>query len=88
MRLVHDGKLNLNKMEDHTEEELRTILGRCGANITPASTKVGRSVHLPPPTSLFCHLSSMCVYVKENMWLLGLSLAFIAQKKKKHFTSA
>ncbi|TWW54961.1 HMG domain-containing protein 3 HMG box-containing protein 3 [Takifugu flavidus] len=39
VRLVHDGKLNLDKMEDHTEEELRAILGRCGANITPASTK-------------------------------------------------
>nr|XP_046261436.1 HMG domain-containing protein 3 isoform X2 [Scatophagus argus] len=39
VRLIHDGQLRLDKIEDHTEDELRTMLDRCGANITPGSTK-------------------------------------------------
>ncbi|XP_041846686.1 HMG domain-containing protein 3 isoform X2 [Melanotaenia boesemani] len=39
VRLVHDGQLRLDKIEDHNEEELRTILNRCGADIFPGSTK-------------------------------------------------
>ncbi|KAM9356826.1 HMG domain-containing protein 3 [Symphorus nematophorus] len=39
VRLIHDGQLRLDKIEDHSEDELRTILGRCGASITPGSTK-------------------------------------------------
>lgn len=69
VRLVHDGQLNLDKMEDHTEEELRTILGRCGASITPASTKVSLSLSLSFFLSLslsFCQLFSMCSFLVKT----------------------
>ncbi|KAI3351786.1 hypothetical protein L3Q82_020616 [Scortum barcoo] len=39
VRLIHDGQLRLDKIEDHSEEELKTILARCKANITQGSTK-------------------------------------------------
>ncbi|XP_059201973.1 HMG domain-containing protein 3 [Centropristis striata] len=39
VRLIHDGQLRLDKIEDHSEDELRTILDRCGASITPGSNK-------------------------------------------------
>ncbi|KAM9741161.1 HMG domain-containing protein 3 isoform 1-T3 [Menidia menidia] len=39
VRLIHDGQLRLDKIEDHNEEELRAILDSCGANTTPSSTK-------------------------------------------------
>ncbi|KAF3693855.1 HMG domain-containing protein 3 HMG box-containing protein 3 Protein SMF [Channa argus] len=39
VRLIHDGQLRLNKIEDHSEAELRTILDHCGVNVTPGSTK-------------------------------------------------
>ncbi|KAM8732457.1 HMG domain-containing protein 3 isoform 2-T2 [Acanthopagrus schlegelii] len=35
VRLIHDGQLRLDKIEDHSEEELRTMLEQCGASITP-----------------------------------------------------
>lgn len=40
VRLIHDGQLRLDKIEDYNEDELNTILERCGASITPASPKV------------------------------------------------
>ncbi|XP_047441006.1 HMG domain-containing protein 3 [Mugil cephalus] len=39
VRLIHDGQLRLDKIEDHSEEELRTILDRCGATMAPGCTK-------------------------------------------------
>ncbi|KAM7417742.1 hypothetical protein PAMA_017403 [Pampus argenteus] len=39
VRLIHDGQLRLHKIEDHSEDELRTILDRCGASITLGSSK-------------------------------------------------
>uniref|UniRef100_A0A3Q4GVT8 HMG box domain containing 3 n=1 Tax=Neolamprologus brichardi TaxID=32507 RepID=A0A3Q4GVT8_NEOBR len=39
VRLIHDSQLRLDKIEDHTEDELRKVLDCCGANITPGSTK-------------------------------------------------
>lgn len=39
VRLIHDGQLRLDKIEDHSEDELRTILSSCRASITPGSTK-------------------------------------------------
>ncbi|KAM8908110.1 HMG domain-containing protein 3 isoform 1-T3 [Spinachia spinachia] len=39
VRLIHDGQLRLDKIEDHSENELRTILDRCAATVTPDSTK-------------------------------------------------
>lgn len=39
VRLIHDGELRLNEVEDHTEDELRTILNRCGVEINPDTTK-------------------------------------------------
>lgn len=41
VRLIHDGQLRLDHVEDHTEDELRGILGRCGESIPSAATKVG-----------------------------------------------
>lgn len=40
VRLIHDSQLRLDKIEDHTEDELRKVLDCCGANIAPGSTKV------------------------------------------------
>ncbi|XP_008275959.1 HMG domain-containing protein 3 [Stegastes partitus] len=39
VRLIHDGQLRLDKIEDHSEDELRTVLDRCGVNIPPGSNK-------------------------------------------------
>ncbi|XP_042349730.1 HMG domain-containing protein 3 [Plectropomus leopardus] len=39
VRLIHDGQLRLDKIEDHSEDELRTILDCCGASLSPGSTK-------------------------------------------------
>ncbi|KAM7000184.1 HMG domain-containing protein 3 isoform 2-T2 [Tautogolabrus adspersus] len=39
MRLIHDGHLSLDKIEDHSEDELRTMLDCCGASIAPSSSK-------------------------------------------------
>ncbi|CAN9514946.1 unnamed protein product [Ophioblennius macclurei] len=39
VRLIHDGELRLNQIEDHTEDELRAILERCGATFSPDSSK-------------------------------------------------
>ncbi|XP_029020688.1 HMG domain-containing protein 3 isoform X2 [Betta splendens] len=39
VRLIHDGQLRLDKLGDHSEDELRTILHRCGSNVSPDSTK-------------------------------------------------
>ncbi|KAF0039396.1 hypothetical protein F2P81_007631 [Scophthalmus maximus] len=39
VRLIHDGQLRLENIEDHSEDELRTILGGCGASVTSGSTK-------------------------------------------------
>lgn len=41
VRLIHDGHLRLDHVEDHTEDELRGILDRCGESIPSAATKVG-----------------------------------------------
>uniref|UniRef100_A0A3P8TET1 HMG-box containing 3 n=1 Tax=Amphiprion percula TaxID=161767 RepID=A0A3P8TET1_AMPPE len=40
VRLIHDGQLRLDRIEDHSEDELRTVLDRCGTNIPPGSTKM------------------------------------------------
>ncbi|XP_029367795.1 HMG domain-containing protein 3 isoform X2 [Echeneis naucrates] len=39
VRLIHDGQLRLDKIEDHSEDELRSILHGCGVTITSDSTK-------------------------------------------------
>ncbi|KAM9849767.1 HMG domain-containing protein 3 [Aulostomus maculatus] len=39
VRLIHDGQLRLDKIEEQSEDELRTILEHCGASITPGSAK-------------------------------------------------
>uniref|UniRef100_A0A1A8CZG4 HMG box domain containing 3 n=3 Tax=Nothobranchius kadleci TaxID=1051664 RepID=A0A1A8CZG4_NOTKA len=39
VRLIHDGLLRLDKLEENNEEELRTVLTRCGVNIPPDSSK-------------------------------------------------
>ncbi|XP_070693064.1 HMG domain-containing protein 3 [Pempheris klunzingeri] len=55
VRLIHDGQLRLDKIEDHSEDELRTILDRCGASITPGSTK---NELLASLISLYTHVHS------------------------------
>ncbi|XP_053371203.1 HMG domain-containing protein 3 [Clarias gariepinus] len=39
IRLIHDGHLRPEQMEQHTEEELRSILEQCGVPPVPHSTK-------------------------------------------------
>ncbi|KAK7922800.1 hypothetical protein WMY93_009702 [Mugilogobius chulae] len=39
VRLIHDGHLRLDKLEEHSDEELRTILQKCGTQITQEMTK-------------------------------------------------
>lgn len=40
VRLIHDGQLRLENIEDHSEDELRKILERCGSSVAPDSNKV------------------------------------------------
>ncbi|XP_077387957.1 HMG domain-containing protein 3 [Festucalex cinctus] len=39
VRLIHDGELSLDKVQDYSEDQLRSILERCEASITPGSSK-------------------------------------------------
>ncbi|XP_055014850.1 HMG domain-containing protein 3 isoform X2 [Boleophthalmus pectinirostris] len=39
VRLIHDGHLRLDKLEEHSNEELRAVLQKCGAHITQEMTK-------------------------------------------------
>ncbi|KAM9377289.1 LOW QUALITY PROTEIN: HMG domain-containing protein 3 [Pholidichthys leucotaenia] len=39
VRLIHDGQLRLDKIEDYSEDELRSLLDCCGVCIIPDSTK-------------------------------------------------
>ncbi|MCJ8735731.1 hypothetical protein PDJAM_G00250790 [Pangasius djambal] len=39
MRLIHDGRLRPEQMEQHTEEELLSILEQCGVPSAPNTTK-------------------------------------------------
>uniref|UniRef100_A0A3B1J4T8 HMG-box containing 3 n=1 Tax=Astyanax mexicanus TaxID=7994 RepID=A0A3B1J4T8_ASTMX len=39
VRLIHDGQLRPDDMDQHTEEELRNILEQCGAPSAPESSK-------------------------------------------------
>ncbi|KAF7668445.1 hypothetical protein LDENG_00011940 [Lucifuga dentata] len=76
VRLIHEGQLRLDRIEELSENELRTMLDRCGANITPDSTKndmltvlisLYTSVHTglstasqPPPQHTAGKLSKVC----------------------------
>ncbi|XP_058506335.1 HMG domain-containing protein 3 [Solea solea] len=76
VRFIHDGQLRLDKIEDHSEDELRAILDSCGANIIPGSSKnellaslvsLYRLVHTgistapqPPPQLTAGKLSKVC----------------------------
>ncbi|XP_061901933.1 HMG domain-containing protein 3 [Entelurus aequoreus] len=57
VRLIHDGELKLDKMEELSEDELRAILERCGASITADSTK----------TELLTSLISMCTLAHSGL---------------------
>lgn len=39
VRLIHDGHLRLDRLEEHSEEELRTVLHKCGEDDTQETTK-------------------------------------------------
>lgn len=41
VRLIHDGQLRLEQVEDHTEDELRALLDQCGQSAPSGATKVG-----------------------------------------------
>lgn len=41
MRLIHDGQLRLEQVDDHTEDELRGLLDQCGQSTPAGTTKVG-----------------------------------------------
>ncbi|XP_019730326.1 HMG domain-containing protein 3 isoform X1 [Hippocampus comes] len=57
VRLIHNGELRLDKVKDYSEDELRSILERCGASITPGSTK----------KDLLTALISMCKLVHSGL---------------------
>ncbi|XP_061689996.1 HMG domain-containing protein 3 isoform X2 [Syngnathoides biaculeatus] len=57
VRLIHNGELRLDKIEDHSEDELRNILQRCGGSVTPCSTK----------DDLLSSLISMCTLVHSGL---------------------
>ncbi|XP_028316037.1 HMG domain-containing protein 3 isoform X2 [Gouania willdenowi] len=54
VRLIHDGELRLSKIEEHTEDELTTMLNHCGMTIIPGSKK----------TDLLASLLSFCTLVQ------------------------
>ncbi|KAM3613385.1 uncharacterized protein V6R79_025177 [Siganus canaliculatus] len=76
VRLIHDGQLRLDKTEDHSEDELRSMLERCGVSANPGSSKdelvaslfslytlvhSGLSTAAQPPTHLTAgKLSKVC----------------------------
>lgn len=41
VRLIHDGQLRLEQVDDHTEDELRGLLDQCGQSVPSGATKVG-----------------------------------------------
>ncbi|XP_057705691.1 HMG domain-containing protein 3 [Corythoichthys intestinalis] len=57
VRLIHDGELRPDKIQYLSEDELRTILERCGVSIAPGSTK----------NDLMSSLISMCTYVQSGL---------------------
>ncbi|XP_077464848.1 HMG domain-containing protein 3 [Stigmatopora argus] len=57
VRLIHDGELRPDEMEHLGEDELRTVLERCGLSVAPASTK----------NELMSSLVSMCTHVQSGL---------------------
>lgn len=59
MRLILDGQLRPEQMEQHTEEELLSILEQCGVPSAPNSTKVNtHSAHVQITVSMY-----LCLFV-------------------------
>ncbi|CAL9706756.1 unnamed protein product [Knipowitschia caucasica] len=46
VRLIHDGHLRLEKLEEHSDEELRAVLQKCGGCVTHEMTKSDLMVSL------------------------------------------
>ncbi|XP_054648472.1 HMG domain-containing protein 3 [Dunckerocampus dactyliophorus] len=57
VRLFHNGELKPDKMDDHSEDELRAILERCGASVSPDSSK----------NELLSSLISMCTLAHSGL---------------------
>ncbi|KAM4621858.1 HMG domain-containing protein 3 [Polymixia lowei] len=57
VRLIHEGQLRLDAIEEHSEEELRTILDCCGETTAPDSTK----------TDLLGSLISLYTHVQNGL---------------------
>ncbi|XP_041654127.1 HMG domain-containing protein 3 [Cheilinus undulatus] len=55
VRLIHDGQLRLDKIEEHSEDELRTMLDCCGASVAPGTSKDKLLASL---ISLYTHVHS------------------------------
>lgn len=53
VRLIHDGQLRLEQVEDHSEDELRGILDQCGQSVPSEANKVGDGQRARQPLSLF-----------------------------------
>lgn len=53
VRLIHDGQLRLEQVEDHSEDELRGILDQCGQSVASDATKVGDGQRARQPLPLF-----------------------------------
>lgn len=56
VRLIHDGQLRLEQVEDHSEDELRGILDQCGQSVASDATKVGDGQRARQPLPLFFFL--------------------------------
>ncbi|KAI4872766.1 hypothetical protein NFI96_027003 [Prochilodus magdalenae] len=57
VRLIHDGQLRPEEMDQHTEEELRCILEQCGTPSAPDSTK----------DELFVSVCLLCTQVQNGL---------------------
>ncbi|XP_056131375.1 HMG domain-containing protein 3 [Lampris incognitus] len=55
VRLIHEGQLRLDRIEEHSEEELRTILNCCRETMTPEPTK---NELLSALVSLYTHVQN------------------------------
>lgn len=58
VRLIHDGQLRLEQVEDHSEDELRGILDQCGQSVPSGATKVGDGQRAGHPLPFFFLLRS------------------------------
>lgn len=65
MRLIQDGQLSPEQMEQQTEEELLSILEQCGVPSAPNSTKVHTHTHI----HTVCKITNIPMYMYLSYWI-------------------